>query len=65
MRGSDLRQALEGLRAEADALAEAASAADGKADPVALAEGLLLAVRAAKRLARLREQLQEGARRGP
>ncbi len=64
MKAGDLKVALGGLADESDSLLAAVEAADGRATPALLAEALLLAVRTAKRMARLREQLQGGGKKG-
>ena len=64
MKHDDLKAALEDLRREAADLGEAVGSADGRATPLLVAEGIVAAAKAAKRLARLREQLQGGGKKG-
>jgi hypothetical protein len=59
----DLKAALAELSAEAGRLAEAAASADPRPPPVLLAEILLAADRAARKLCQLRVRLEKGGRR--
>ena len=64
MKTNDLRQALNELRQAGEALHEAAAAADGEVPSVWLASAIVASAQAARKLTRLREQLQGGGRMG-